>query len=185
MVIFKKATYIGENMKQLAKKTLVATTIAIMMSSGATVVHGTDDDDSSSSSIPSSSSSSIPSSSSSSVPSSLSSVPRNPDGSRMTPVQRAAYETARRTYRTALIKYQKSKDAIEKKYRNAIRTADSARRAARKEATTDEAENAAKAAFVTAMSAARSARSTALTALGKPPVKPFKFDDDKKSDDKD
>jgi hypothetical protein len=35
------------------------------------------------------------------------------------------------------------------------------------------------------MSAARTARSTALTALGKPPVKPFKFEDRSKSDDDD
>jgi len=160
MVKKEKDTYKGETMKQLAKKALVASTIAIIMSSGATVALA---DDSSSTTIPSSS-----------VPRSSTSVPKNDDGPRLTPAQRAAYASALQTYRTALINYNKSKVAIEKAFRDAMRTANSNRTASREAAVTAQEKKAVYTTFITAMSTAHAARSSALAALGSPPVKPVK-----------
>jgi len=147
-------------MKRLAKKSLVVTTIALVMSSGATVALA---DNSSSTTIPTSS-----------VPTSSTSVPKKHDESKPTPEQRAAYVTAIQTYRVAFQNYIKSKMAIEKTFLEAMRTANSTRKAAREAAVTDQEKKAAYTTFTSAMSAAHAARSSALAALGSPPVKPVK-----------
>lgn len=137
-------------MRQFARKTLVATSIALIMTSGATAAMA---DDSSSSSP-------------------TSSVPRNNDGPRLTPAQRAAYLSALQTYRTELTNYYTSKVAIEKAFWDAVRDANSTRIAARETAVTAQEKKAVHTAFNTSMSDARAARTSALTALGNPPVKP-------------
>ena len=147
-------------MKQFAKRTLAATTIALIMTSGATAALA---DNSSSTTIPTSS-----------VPTSSTSVPKKHDETKPTPEQRAAYITSIQTYRTALTNYIKSKVAIEKAFGEAMRAANSARTAAREAAVTAQEKKAVYTTFITAMSAAHAARSSALTALGSPPVKPVK-----------
>ena len=147
-------------MKQLAKRTLAATTIALIMTSGATAALA---DNSSSTTIPTSS-----------VPTSSTSVPKKHDETKPTPEKRAAYISSIQTYRTALTNYNKSKVAIEKAFAAAMRTANETRRTAREAATTDAAKKAAREAFSAAMTTAQSARTSALAALGNPPVKPVK-----------
>jgi hypothetical protein len=157
MVNIKKSPYKGDDMKQFAKKTLAATTIALIMTSGATAALA---DDSSSTTIPTSS-----------VPTS---VPKKRDEVKPTSAQRAAYATALQTYRAALTNYNKSKVAIEKAFGEAMRAANSTRTAAREAAVTAQEKKAIYTTFITAMSAAHAARSSALAALGSPPVKPVK-----------
>jgi hypothetical protein len=160
MVNIKKSPYKGDDMKQFAKKTLAATTIALIMTSGATAALA---DDSSSTTIPTSS-----------IPTSSTSVPKKRDEVKPTSAQRAAYATALQTYRTALTNYIKSKVAIEKAFGEAMRAANSTRTAAREAAVTAQEKKAIYTTFITAMSAAHAAHSSALAALGSPPVKPVK-----------
>ena len=150
MVSIKKSPNEGDNMRQFARKTLVATSIALIMTSGATAAMA---DDSSSSSP-------------------TSTIPRNNVGPRLTPAQRAAYLSALQTYRTELTNYYTSKVAIEKAFWDAVRVANSTRIAARETAVTAQEKKAVHTAFNTSMSDARAARTSALTALGNPPVKP-------------
>jgi hypothetical protein len=168
MVSIKKSPNEGDNMRQFARKTLVATSIALIMTSGATAAMADDSSSSSPTSTIPRTSTTIPSSSP------TSSVPRNNDGPRLTPAQRAAYLSALQTYRTELTNYYTSKVAIEKAFWDAVRDANSTRIAARETAVTAQEKKAVHTAFNTSMSDARAARTSALPALGTPPVKPVK-----------
>ncbi|MGA1070125.1 MAG: hypothetical protein ACO3TW_04140 [Ilumatobacteraceae bacterium] len=134
----------GESMKQIMKKTIVATATALLLSTTATAALA-DDATSPSTTVP-----------------------------KEVKTKSSEYSAAIAKYRTELKEYNDARKAIFKKFVEATKAANATRKSAREGATTKTEIKAVLTAFQEAISAATSERAAALAALGNPPAKPTK-----------